>query len=123
MPYDPRTDITPLAMTVRTPFVLVVHPSLPVHSVDDLVKLARQKPLTFAAPGAATIHRLMAETFKTMFKIDATYVPYKGSVPALNDLIGGHVNFMFADIPPALALVQAGKLRALGVTHGRSAWR
>ncbi len=118
MPYDPRTDIAPLALTVRTPFMLVVNPSLPIHSVDDLVRYAREKQgrLTFAAPGAATIHRLMAETFKTMFKLDATYVPYKGSVPALNDLVGGHVNFMFADIPPALALVQAGKLRALGVT-------
>jgi tripartite-type tricarboxylate transporter receptor subunit TctC len=116
MPYDPRTDITPLAMTVRTPFVLVVNPSLPVHSVGDLVKLARQKPLSFGAPGAATIHRLMAETFKTMFKLDVTYVPYKGSVPALNDLVGGHIHFMFADVPPALALVQAGKLRPLGVS-------
>ena len=116
MPYDPRTDITPLALTVRTPFVLAVNPSLPIHSVDDLVKLAREKRLTFAAPGAATIHRLMAETFKTMFKIEATYVPYKGSVPALNDLMGGHVNFMFVDVPPSLGLVQAGKIRALGVS-------
>lgn len=116
MPYDPRTDIMPLAMTVRTPFVLVVNPSLPVHSVDDLVKLAREKPLTFAAPGAATIHRLLAETFKTIFKINATYVPYKGTMPALNDLMGGHIDFMFADIPPARAVVLAGKLRPLGVT-------
>jgi tripartite-type tricarboxylate transporter receptor subunit TctC len=117
MPYDPRTDLTPLALTVRTPFVLVVNPALPVHSVDDLVKLARAKPgLTFGAPGAATIHRLMAETFKTMLKLNVTYVPYKGSIPALNDLIGGHIAFMFADIPPALELIRAGKLRALGVT-------
>jgi tripartite-type tricarboxylate transporter receptor subunit TctC len=116
MPYDPRTDIMPLAMTVRTPFMLVVNPALPVHSVADLVALGRQKGLTFAAPGSATIHRLMAETFKTMFKLDATYVPYKGSVPALNDVMGGHVNFMFADVPPARELVLGGKLRALGVT-------
>jgi tripartite-type tricarboxylate transporter receptor subunit TctC len=116
MPYDPRKDIMPLAMTARTPFVLVVNPTLPVHSVDDLVKLARTKPLSFAAPGAATFHRLTAELFKSMFKIDATYIPYKGSVPALTDLAGGHVDFMFADIPPARELIQAGKLRALGVT-------
>ena len=116
LPYDPRTDITPLAMTVRTPFVLVVNPALPVHSVADLVKYARANNLTFGAPGAATIHRLMAETFKTIFKIDATYVPSKGSVPALNDLIGGHIHFMFADIPPALELIRAAKLRPLGVT-------
>jgi len=118
MPYDPRKDIMPLAMTARTPFVLVVNPALPVYSVDDLVKLARAKPgqLTFAAPGAATFHRLQAELFKTMFGLELTYVPYKGSVPALNDLAGGHVDFMFADIPPALGLIQAEKLRALGVT-------
>jgi tripartite-type tricarboxylate transporter receptor subunit TctC len=58
----------------------------------------------------------MAETFKTIFKINATYVPYKGTVPALNDLLGGHIHFMFADIPPALELVRAGKLRPLGVS-------
>lgn len=118
MPYDPRKDIMPLALTARTPFVLVVNPALQVRSVDDLVKLARAKPgqLTFAAPGAATFHRLLAELFKSMFGLEFTYVPYKGSVPALNDLAGGHVDFMFADIPPALGLIQAGKLRALGGT-------
>jgi tripartite-type tricarboxylate transporter receptor subunit TctC len=119
MPYDPRKDIQPLAMTVRTPFVLVVNPASSVRSVDDLVRLARQRPVTFGAPGAATIHRLMSETFKTIFKINATYVPYKGSIPALNDLMGGHIDFMFADIPPALGLVQSGKLRPLGVTPAR----
>lgn len=116
LPYDPRRDLTPLAMTVRTPFALVVNPALPVHSVDDLVQYARSKQLSFGAPGAATIHRLMAETFKTIFKLDLVYVPYKGTVPALNDLMGGHIHFMFADIPPAKALVEGGKLRALGVT-------
>jgi tripartite-type tricarboxylate transporter receptor subunit TctC len=116
MPYDPRKDIMPLAMTARTPFVLVVNPELPVHSVDDFVKLARQKQLAFGAPGAATFHRLLAEVFKTMFGLDFVYVPYKGSVPALTDLAGGHISFMFSDIPPALAMIQAGKLRALGVT-------
>jgi tripartite-type tricarboxylate transporter receptor subunit TctC len=116
MPYDPRKDIMPLTLTARTPFVLVVNPALPVHSVDDLVKLARTKPLSFAAPGAATFHRLTAELFKSMFKIDATYVPYKGSAPAVTDLAGGHVDFMFSDIPPSRELILAGKLRPLGVT-------
>jgi tripartite-type tricarboxylate transporter receptor subunit TctC len=118
MPYDPRKDVTPLALTARTPFVLVVNPALPVHSVDDLVKLARAKPgqLSFGAPGPATFHRLQAELLKTIFGLEFVYVPYKGSVPALSDLAGGHISFMFADIPPALALIQAGKLRALGVS-------
>jgi tripartite-type tricarboxylate transporter receptor subunit TctC len=118
MPYDPRKDLTPLAMTVRTPFVLVVNPDLPVRSVADLVKLAREKKgqLSFGAPGPATFHRLSAEILKNMFGLDFVYVPYKGTAPALNDLAGGHIAFMFADIAPALALIRAGKLRALGVT-------
>jgi tripartite-type tricarboxylate transporter receptor subunit TctC len=116
MPYDPRKDLTPLAMTVRTPFVLVVNPALPVRSLDDFVKYARGKQLAFGAPGPATIHRLMAEMLKNIFKLDFVYVPYKGTAPALNDVMGGHISFMFADIPPALALVQSGKLRGLGVT-------
>jgi tripartite-type tricarboxylate transporter receptor subunit TctC len=118
MPYDPRKDLTPLALTVRTPFVLVVNPELPVHSVADLVKLAREKPgqLSFGAPGPATFHRLSAELFKNQFGLNFIYVPYKGTVPAVNDLAGGHIHFMFADIPPALALIRAGRLRPLGVT-------
>ena len=120
MPYDPRKDLTPIAMTVRTPFVLVVNPALPVHSVADLVKLARErnKPLSFGTPGPATFHRLSAEILRNMFELEFIHVPYKGTVPALNDLMGGHIDFMFADIPPALALIRGGKLRALGVTTG-----
>ncbi len=119
MPYDPRTDLIPVAMTVRTPFVLVVNPALPVHSVADLVKLAREKgPLSFGTPGPATFHRISAESFKTRFDLELIHVPYKGSVPALNDVAGGHIAFMFADIPPAMALIRAGKLRAIGVTTG-----
>ena len=91
MPYDPRKDITPLALTARTPFVLVVNPALPVHSVGDLVKLARAKPgqLSFGAPGPATFHRLQAELFKSIFELDFIYVPYKGTVPAVNDRRAG----------------------------------
>jgi tripartite-type tricarboxylate transporter receptor subunit TctC len=120
MPYDPRKDLTPIAMTVRTPFVLVVNPALPVHSVADLVKLARErnKPLSFGTPGPATFHRLSAEILRNMFELQFVHVPYKGTAPALNDVMGGHIDFMFADIPPALALIKAGKLRALGVTTG-----
>jgi tripartite-type tricarboxylate transporter receptor subunit TctC len=120
IPYDPRKDLTPIAMTVRTPFVLVVNPNLPVHSVADLVKLAREKKggLSYGTPGPATFHRLSTEILRTMFDLQFIHVPYKGTMPALNDLMGGHIAFMFADIPPALALIKAGKLRALGVTTG-----
>jgi tripartite-type tricarboxylate transporter receptor subunit TctC len=121
MPYDPRKDLIPIAMTVRTPFVLVVNPALPVHSVADLVKLARDRKgqLSFGTPGPATFHRLSAEILRNMFGLEFIHVPYKGTVPALNDVVGGHIAFMFADIPPALALIRTGKLRALGVTTGQ----
>jgi len=118
LPYDPRKDLTPVALLARVPFVLVVNPSLPIHSVADLVKRAKDKPgqLSFATPGPGTFHHLNAEMFKTQFGLDLIHVPYKGSAPALNDVVGGHVDMMFSDVSPALPLLRAGKLRPLGVT-------
>lgn len=118
LPYDPRKDITPIALIARMPYVLVVNPDLPVHSVADLVKLAKDKPgqLSFASPGPGTFHHLNGEMFKQIFGLDVVHVPYKGTMPGLQDVVGGHVQFMFADAPPAKALVQGGKVRALGVT-------
>ncbi len=116
--YDPRKDLTPIALLARVPFVLVVNPALPVQSVADLVKLAKEKPgqLSFATPGPGTFHHLNAEMFKSMFGLDLVHVPYKGTAPALQDIVAGHVPFMFSDVPPAKALIESGKLRALGVT-------
>jgi tripartite-type tricarboxylate transporter receptor subunit TctC len=118
LPYDPRKDLTPIALLARVPFVLVVNPALPVHSVADLVKLAKDKPgqVSFGTPGPGTFHHINAEMFKRMFGLDLVHVPYKGSAPALNDVVGGHIQMMFSDVSPALALIQAGKVRALGVT-------
>jgi tripartite-type tricarboxylate transporter receptor subunit TctC len=118
MPYDPRKDLTPISLLVRVPYVLVVNPDLPVHSVDDLVRLARSKPgkLSFASVGPGTIHHLNAELFKTIFGLDIVHVPYKGTAPALQDVMAGHVQFMFSDVPPAKGLIESGKVRALGVT-------
>ena len=118
LPYDPRKDITPIALLARMPYVLVVNPDLPVKSVADLVKLAKDKPgqLSFASVGPGTIHHLNAEMFKSIFGLDVVHVPYKGTAPALQDVVGGHVQFMFADAPPAKALIEGGKVRALGVT-------
>jgi len=117
LPYDPRTDLTPIALLARVPFVLVVNPSLPIRSVADLVKLAKEKPgqIAFGTPGPGTFHHLNAEMFKSIFGLDLVHVPYKGSAPALNDLIGGHIQMMFCDVPPAMSLIQAGQIRALGV--------
>jgi tripartite-type tricarboxylate transporter receptor subunit TctC len=118
LPYDPRKELTPIALLARVPFVLVVNPSLPIQSVADLVKLAKDKPgqLSYGTPGPGTFHHLNAEMFKGIFGIDLVHIPYKGSAPALNDLVGGHIQMMFCDVPPAMALIEAGKIRALGVT-------
>ncbi len=118
LPYDPAADFVPLALVVASPYVLVVTPSLPVRSVSDLVKLARDGPgrLAFASAGPGTPHHLFAELFKTMTGIELTHVPYRGSLPALTDVAAGHVHLMFSDIPPALGLINEGKLRALGVS-------
>ena len=118
LPYDPRKELTPIALLARVPFVLVVNPSLPVQSVADLVKLAKEKPgqLSYGTPGPGTFHHLNAETFKGIFELDLVHMPYKGSAPALNDLVGGHIQMMFCDVPPAMSLIETGKIRALGVT-------
>jgi tripartite-type tricarboxylate transporter receptor subunit TctC len=118
LPYDPRKDLQPLALLARVPFVLVVNPDLPVQSVDDLVKLARSKPgeLSFGTPGPGTFHHLNAEMFKSIFGLQLVHVPYKGTAPALKDLVAGHIQMMFSDVPPAKALIESGKVRALGVT-------
>jgi tripartite-type tricarboxylate transporter receptor subunit TctC len=118
LPYDPRKDLTPIALLARVPFVLVVNPALPIHSVADLVLFAKERPgkLTFGTPGPGTFHHLNAEMFKTQFGLDLVHVPYKGSAPALSDIVGQHIDMMFSDVAPALPLIEAGKLRALGVT-------
>jgi tripartite-type tricarboxylate transporter receptor subunit TctC len=118
LPYDPRKELTPIALLARVPFVLVVNPSLPIQSVADLVKLAKEKPgqLSYGTPGPGTFHHLNAEMFKGIFGLDLVHIPYKGSAPALNDLVGGHIQMMFCDVPPAMSLIEAGKIRALGVT-------
>ena len=118
MPYDPRKDLTPLALLARVPYVLVVNPALPIQSVDDLVKLAKAKPsqISFGTPGPGTMHHLQTEILKATFGLELIHVPYKGTAPALNDLAGGHIHFMYADMPPAIQLLQARAVRALGVT-------
>ena len=118
LPYDPAVDFVPVALVVATPYVLVVAPSLPVQSVADLVELAKAKggQLSFASAGLGTPHHLFAQLFKSMTGVEMTHVPYRGSVPALSDVAAGHVQLMFCDIPPALSLINEGKVRALGVS-------
>ena len=118
LPYNPATDFVPLAGLARVPFVLLVNPSLPVHSLREFIQYALARPgqLSFASVGPGIPHHLFAEMLMSMTGIKMTHVPYKGSAPALNDLIAGHIPMMFSDIPPAIGLLQAGKVRALGVS-------
>ena len=114
--YDPVRDFAPLAIAFSTPLYLVVNPKLPVQNVRDLVALAKKDPgkLTFASGGEASSNHLAAEMFKALAGIDVVHVPYKGTGPALIDVIGGHVDFMFAGEGAQHA--QQGTLRALGMT-------
>jgi len=116
LPYDPATDFALLAVVASVPFVLVVSPSLPVRSVDDLIKLSKQRPLSYGSGGVGAFHHLAGALFASMAGIKLTHVPYHGTAPALNDLVGGYVQLMFSDLGPALPLINAGKLRALAVT-------
>jgi tripartite-type tricarboxylate transporter receptor subunit TctC len=116
LPYDPAKDLALVALIASVPFVLVVSPSLPVTSVDDLIKLAKQRPLSYGSGGIGAFHHLAGALFANMAGIKMTHVPYRGTAPALNDLLGGYVQLMFSDLGPALPLITAGKLRALAIT-------
>jgi tripartite-type tricarboxylate transporter receptor subunit TctC len=120
-PYDILKDFTPVAMIGSTPLVLVVHPSVAAKSTKEFIALAKAKPgtLNFASLGAATTQGLAASMFNFMTGIDAVQVPYKGSAPGVTDLLAGNVQFMFNALPSMLQQVQAGKLRALGVTGAK----
>jgi tripartite-type tricarboxylate transporter receptor subunit TctC len=120
LPYDPARSFVPLAMVGQSPFVLIVNPSLPVYSVRDLIAFAKQNPgrLSYGSGGVGAPHHLYAELLKSMAGIEMTHVPYKGSLPALNDVIAGHIQLMFCDIPPAAGMIEAGKVRPLGVSTG-----
>jgi tripartite-type tricarboxylate transporter receptor subunit TctC len=118
LPYDPTKDFAPLLLSAKIPFFLVVNPSLPVRSVSELVKYAKDNPgkLSFASGGAGSPHHLYAELFSSLTGIEMTHVPYKGSAPALTDVVAGHVPVLFSDPVPSLPLIREGKVRALGVT-------
>ncbi len=116
LPYDPAQDLALVALIATVPFVLVVDPSLPVHSVEDLIALAKERALSYGSGGIGSFHHLAAALFASMTGIKMTHVPYRGTAPALNDLIGGYIQLMFADLGPALPLINAGKIRALAVT-------
>jgi tripartite-type tricarboxylate transporter receptor subunit TctC len=118
LPYDPTKDFAPVARVADIPFVLVVNPSLPVHSVTELIAYAkeRQGRLTYASSGPGSTLHLAGELLKSMTGIEMTHVPYRGSPPALSDVIAGHVDLMFSDPSSAVAQIKEGKVRPLGVS-------
>jgi tripartite-type tricarboxylate transporter receptor subunit TctC len=121
MPYDHIKDFTPVVLVAGVPNVLEVTPSLPVKTVADLIKLAKEKPgqINFASSGNGTSIHLSGELFKSMAGVDMTHVPYKGSAPALVDLVGGQVQVMFDNVPSSIEQIKAGKLRAVAVTSAQ----
>jgi len=118
LPYDPVTDFVPLAAVAQSPFLLLANPSLPAHSVAELIAYAKANAdkLSFASAGIGTPHDLFAEMFMSMAGIKIPQVRYKGSLPALNDVLAGHVPIMFCDVPSAAGAIRGGQVRALGVT-------
>jgi len=118
LPYDPVRDFVPLVMVAAAPFVLIVNADLPVRSVKELIAYAKERPgkLSYGSGGVGAPHHLYAELLKSMTGIQITHVPYKGSLPALNDVVAGHIDLMFCDIPPASGMIQSGRVRALGVS-------
>jgi len=118
VPFDPVRDFAPLMLAIRSPNLLVVHPSLPVNSVKDLITLAKQKPgaLNAASSGIGNSNHLATAIFNAMAGVDILVIPYKGAQLAMNDLLGGRLQLMFATINSAGGHVSAGKLRAIAVT-------
>jgi tripartite-type tricarboxylate transporter receptor subunit TctC len=117
LPYDPVKDFAAIALVAAVPFVLVINPSLPAKTLAEFIAFAKQTPgLTYGSAGNGSPQHLGAEMLKAQAGIDIRHVPYRGSVPAMLDVIAGHISFMVVDLQPALQQIREGKLRVLGVT-------
>ncbi len=118
LPYDPVRDFVAITLIARLPNMLVINPSIPARNVSELIALMKANPgkYTFASSGNGTSQHLSGELFKSMAGVDMQHIPYKGSPPALQDVVGGQVSMTFDNITTALPLAKAGKLRALAVT-------
>jgi tripartite-type tricarboxylate transporter receptor subunit TctC len=118
LPYDPVNDITPIALLGETGFLLSLHPGVPIKSVKELVAYAKANPgkLNYGSTGAGGITHLASELFDLLAGVKMTHVPYKGTGPAMNDLLGGQINLMFGAMPAMVPQVKTGRLRGIGVT-------
>lgn len=118
LPYDPAKDFAPISLVAIAPNLLVVHPSLPVRTVKDLIALAKSRPgqLQFASPGSGTVQHLAGELFKLQAKVDMLHIPYKGAGQSIIDLVSGQIHLDFDTIPTVINHVKQGRLRAVAVT-------
>jgi tripartite-type tricarboxylate transporter receptor subunit TctC len=118
LPYNAERDFAPVSLAAMTPLILVVHPSLPVKSVKELLAFIKARPgqMSYASAGTGGVQHLAGELLKIRYKLDMVHVPYKGAGPVMPDLVGGHVPMFFSGMPPAVPHVRAKKLRALAVT-------
>jgi tripartite-type tricarboxylate transporter receptor subunit TctC len=123
LPYDPQRDLAPVTQIIAAPMVLVVHPSMPVKSVRDLIRIAKSKPgqLNYASAGIGNLQHLAMESLQSMAGIKMNHVPYKGAAPAFIDLVSGQVQLMFANIVGVLPHIDAGKVRAIAVSNATGA--
>ena len=121
MPFDPNKDLAPVSALVSLNNVLVVHPSVAAKSVTEIIAMAKAQPgkMTYASSGSGTSIHMSGEMFKHLAKVDILHIPYKGSSPALTDMLGGQVMMMFDNIPSALPHIKSGKLRALATTGAK----
>jgi tripartite-type tricarboxylate transporter receptor subunit TctC len=123
LPYDSLKDLQPVTLIASTPYVVVVHPSLPVRTIGELIALAKRSPgqLTYASVGNGSATHLATEMLSDRAGIKMVHVPYKGSAPAVNDLVGGHVTLYIGSMPGSMPQARAGKLRAIAVTSATRA--
>lgn len=115
LPYNVQKDLKPISLVVKVPEILVVAPNVEAKTIAELLALSKSKSINFASTGSGSMPHLAAELFKLKSGVQAVHIPYRGAAPAVNDLLGGQVQFMFADIPVLLPHVQAGTFKALGI--------
>ena len=121
LPYDPQRDLAPISLMDDSVIVMVVHPSLPVASVRELIALAKGRPgqINYGSAGTGSVQHLVAHMFRSAAGIDIVHVPYKGAAPAFVDLVAGHVTLIFSGVISAMPFIKSGKLHALAVTSPR----
>jgi tripartite-type tricarboxylate transporter receptor subunit TctC len=121
LPYKPLVDFKPITNMIRGPLVIVAHPTFPASTVAELIELARKEPgkISYGSAGPGTAQHLSMELFKLMAKIDIEHIPYKGSGPAMADLLGGHIKLMMDSTSSSLSAIRDGRIKALGVTTAR----